>query len=60
MTKRTAVLLLIAGVIAIFTPVVLREIGAWFPAADFLFWAGVGMVGGSALIAASLSLEERR
>ncbi len=60
MTKRTAVLLLIAGVCALCVPVVAQWAGVWFPAADFLFWAGVLMIGGSALIAASLSLEDRR
>ncbi len=57
---KTAGKLFLAGLFAIAVPVVAQQVGAWFPAADFLFWAGVLMIGGSALIAASLSLEERR
>jgi len=60
MTKRTAVLMFLAGILALCVPVVAQEVGFWFPALAFLGWAGVLMIGGAALIAASLSLEERR
>lgn len=60
MTKRTAVLLLIAGLLALAAAIFMREFGAWFPALEFLGWAGLLMIAGAALIAASLSLEERR
>ena len=60
MTKRTAVLMFLAGILALCVPVVAQWAGVWFPALAFLGWAGVLMIAGAALIAASLSLEERR
>ena len=59
MTKRTAVLLLIAGVCALCVPVVAQWAGVWFPAIDFLWWAGLLMIAGAALIGMALSLEDR-
>jgi len=50
----------LAGILALCVPVVAQWAGFWFPALAFLFWAGVLMIAGAALIAAELMLEDRR
>jgi len=60
MTRRNAALFAIAGVLALIIPIAAQEFGFWFPALAFLGWAGLLMLVGAALIAASLSLEDRR
>ena len=60
MTRRNAVLFLIAGLLALAATIFMREFGAWFPALEFLGWAGLLAIAGGVLVLASLSLEERR